>query len=77
MLSSRDNEGTYRPRCRLNWIAAPGFYIERALTSIAALVHANVDLPRAREAHAELRIGRPKAVGNFVNGLPVPGLNFR
>ncbi len=31
-------------------LAAPGFNIERALTSIAALVQANIDLPRAGEA---------------------------
>ncbi|GAM96886.1 acetolactate synthase large subunit [alpha proteobacterium U9-1i] len=31
-------------------LAAPGFNIERALTSIAALMHANIDLPRAGEA---------------------------
>lgn len=35
---------------RIVEIAAPGFSIERALTSIAALVQANVDLPRAGEA---------------------------
>jgi hypothetical protein len=26
VVTSGDNEGTFMPRCRLNWIAAPGFY---------------------------------------------------
>ncbi|MFK7740362.1 MAG: DUF6797 domain-containing protein [Planctomycetota bacterium] len=26
VLTSGDNEGTYMPRCRLNWIEKPGFY---------------------------------------------------
>ncbi|MCU0866445.1 MAG: hypothetical protein MUC36_21895 [Planctomycetes bacterium] len=26
ILTSGDNEGTYMPRCRLNWITKPGFY---------------------------------------------------
>jgi hypothetical protein len=26
VITSGDNEGTYMPRCRLNWISKPGFY---------------------------------------------------
>ncbi|MBX3463252.1 MAG: hypothetical protein KF830_08775 [Planctomycetes bacterium] len=45
VITCGDNEGTYMPRCRLNWIAAPGFYGGVAPTAHRTPVPAQPDLP--------------------------------
>ena len=45
VLTSGDNEGTYMPRCRLNWIAAPGFYAGVAPCAHREPVPDQPDLP--------------------------------
>lgn len=45
VLTSGDNEGTYMPRCRLNWIEKPGFYAGVKDTAHRSPVPAEPDLP--------------------------------
>lgn len=45
VITCGDNEGTYMPRCRLNWIAAPGFYGGVVPTAHRTPVPAQPDLP--------------------------------
>ena len=45
VITSGDNEGTYMPRCRLNWIAAPGFYAGVAPCAHREPVPDQPDLP--------------------------------
>ncbi len=45
IVTSGDNEGTYMPRCRLNWITQPGFYGGVVDTAHRTPVPAAPDLP--------------------------------
>lgn len=45
VITSGDNEGTYMPRCRLNWIEAAGFYAGVKDTAHRAPVPDQPDLP--------------------------------
>lgn len=45
VLTSGDNEGTYMPRCRLNWIEKPGFYAGVKDTAHRSPVPDQPDLP--------------------------------
>lgn len=45
ILTSGDNEGTYMPRCRLNWIEKPGFYAGVKDTAHRTPVPDQPDLP--------------------------------
>lgn len=45
ILTSGDNEGTYMPRCRLNWIEKPGFYAGVKDTAHKTPVPDQPDLP--------------------------------
>lgn len=45
VITSGDNEGTYMPRCRLNWIEKPGFYAGVKDTAHRSPVPDQPDLP--------------------------------
>ncbi len=45
IITSGDNEGTYMPRCRLNWIEKPGFYAGVKDTAHRTPVPDQPDLP--------------------------------
>jgi len=45
IITSGDNEGTYMPRCRLNWIEEPGYYAGVKDTAHRAPVPDQPDLP--------------------------------
>jgi hypothetical protein len=45
VITSGDNEGTFMPRCRLNWIEAPGFYGGVRDTAHRSPVPEQPDLP--------------------------------
>jgi len=45
IITSGDNEGTYMPRCRLNWIEKPGFYAGVKDTAHRSPVPDQPDLP--------------------------------
>ncbi|MFN8827341.1 MAG: DUF6797 domain-containing protein [Planctomycetota bacterium] len=45
VLTSGDNEGTFMPRCRLNWIQKPGFFAGVKPTAQRAEVPEQPDLP--------------------------------